>query len=287
MIVVRVVRRLIALFLIFSAMGLSLALLAPVARLWNSRRFHSGAIVQGHLRIMCRAIGLRIWWQGVKPLPQTFLMLANHASYFDVIALGSLCPLGFMAKSEVSSWPVIGFLARRGTAVFVDRECRRSRVEALYRAKRILESGESSLCIFPEGTTTASIRPSLNHWYDGNITLGRGGAFETLCLGLHYADHEGLAWIDDQQLLPHLLRSLKRPHIDLAINAQIFTRPEGISHRAMSHLAHKMICKLADSAAERSHSMRAVRISPASRASFPTSQPWMFSMEGLEKSQKD
>jgi len=283
----RVLSRLFLLLIWFGSMALSLALLAPVGRLVRAKRWQSARIIPWHLRAISHAIGLRIRWQGACPPSSTFLMLANHASYLDVIALGSLCPLGFMAKQEVSAWPLIGFLAKRGTAVFVDRECPGSRVRALFAAKRILRDQISSLCIFPEGTTTAAVRPSLKTWHRGNIALSDRGRIETLCVGLHYEDHASLAWIDDQGLLPHLVKVLARRKVELFINAQTLNVSEDVSPRAMSQLAHKTICRLSDSAAERAQYAKARHQWKSSPAHFFRSQPWMFSTLDIEKSQKD
>ena len=42
------------------------------------------------------------------------LFISNHLSYLDIPILGSRFPLRFVAKSEVKSWPLFGFLAKKG-----------------------------------------------------------------------------------------------------------------------------------------------------------------------------
>ena len=39
------------------------------------------------------------------------LFISNHLSYLDIPILGSKFPMRFVAKSEVESWPIFGFLA--------------------------------------------------------------------------------------------------------------------------------------------------------------------------------
>ena len=41
------------------------------------------------------------------------LLVANHISWLDILVLGAVEPLCFLAKREVGEWPLIGTLARR------------------------------------------------------------------------------------------------------------------------------------------------------------------------------
>ena len=49
------------------------------------------------------------------------LFISNHLSYLDIPILGSKFPIRFVAKSEVESWPVFGFLAKKGRSIFIRR----------------------------------------------------------------------------------------------------------------------------------------------------------------------
>ncbi len=61
-------------------------------------------------------------------LPQ--LLVANHVSWTDIPALGTLHSISFLAKREVAGWPIIATFARLQRTVFVDRESRKSIREA-------------------------------------------------------------------------------------------------------------------------------------------------------------
>ena len=80
------------------------------------------------------------------------LMVANHGSWQDIVFLGAATPVSFVAKKEVSEWPVMGTLARLGGTVFVDRERRRSANDTKNEMQERFESGDT-LVLFPEGTT--------------------------------------------------------------------------------------------------------------------------------------
>jgi 1-acyl-sn-glycerol-3-phosphate acyltransferase len=80
------------------------------------------------------------------------LVVSNHVSWLDLVALGAVQPLRMVAKSEVRVWPVIGPLARRAGTVFVDRE-RLSTLPRMVAAVSGALAGGAAIGAFPEGTT--------------------------------------------------------------------------------------------------------------------------------------
>ena len=61
------------------------------------------------------------------------LYVANHISWLDIFAVNVTTPARFVAKSEVSQWPVLGWLVQRSGTLFVRRAVRSDavRVNAL------------------------------------------------------------------------------------------------------------------------------------------------------------
>ena len=87
--------------------------LAPLQTLARRRGWRLQDRIQtGFCRAACRAIGLRVVVRGGLPAEGPRLVVANHVSWTDILALASLHPLIFLSKSEVESWPLLGFLAR-------------------------------------------------------------------------------------------------------------------------------------------------------------------------------
>jgi 1-acyl-sn-glycerol-3-phosphate acyltransferase len=97
----------------------------------------------------CRIFGLRRRVYGRLPEgPQ--LVAANHISWIDIPLLHSLAAMGFVAKAEISQWPLIGSMARVGGTVFHQRGNHDSASGvASAMAKRLDEGGR--VAIFPEG----------------------------------------------------------------------------------------------------------------------------------------
>ena len=86
------------------------------------------------------------------PMSDRGAMVANHSSWMDVFALNAAQCLYFVAKSEVESWAVIGWLARATGTVFIARKPSEAKAQQLVLEAR-LQAGHR-LAFFPEGTST-------------------------------------------------------------------------------------------------------------------------------------
>ena len=115
-------------------------------RRWRNRLSRLGA------RAVAWSMGMTIDVQGSPPEPP-FCLVANHLSYMDAVVLMAHIRGVMMAKSEVSSWPLIGTLSRRIGTVFIDRETARDVVRVNTMIASLLESGDG-IAFFPEGTTS-------------------------------------------------------------------------------------------------------------------------------------
>jgi 1-acyl-sn-glycerol-3-phosphate acyltransferase len=73
----------------------------------------------------------------------------NHVSSLDIVMMQALMPMRFLSKAELRSWPLIGWIARAISTVFVDRSDKDSR-EA---ARKALEQVNHfpPIVLFPEG----------------------------------------------------------------------------------------------------------------------------------------
>jgi 1-acyl-sn-glycerol-3-phosphate acyltransferase len=84
------------------------------------------------------------------------VFVSNHSSWLDVPVLGGQLEGCFVAKSEVSRWPVVGTIARMGRTAFVSRRRGATLVERDSMRGR-LTAGDN-LILFPEGTTSDGSR---------------------------------------------------------------------------------------------------------------------------------
>ena len=91
---------------------------------------------------------------GVGGRPVVFV--SNHSSWLDVPVLGGQLDGCFVAKSEVSRWPLIGTIARMGRTAFVSR--RRGATLCERDSMRGRLAAGDNLILFPEGATSDGSR---------------------------------------------------------------------------------------------------------------------------------
>ncbi|MEP6979382.1 MAG: lysophospholipid acyltransferase family protein [Nakamurella sp.] len=80
------------------------------------------------------------------------LVVANHTSWLDVLALAAGAPVVPVAKSEVTDWPIVGAVARQCGAVLLRRR-RFSDLPATVDRMAVLMRQGHRVQIFPEATT--------------------------------------------------------------------------------------------------------------------------------------
>ena len=104
------------------------------------------------LGLAAKVFGVKIKTFGT-PLEDKTLFVANHISWLDILIIGSLSPLHFLAKHEVKTMPIFGWLATRAGTLYIKRGKQDSASEATIEITNALEKKHNSL-VFAEGTTT-------------------------------------------------------------------------------------------------------------------------------------
>jgi 1-acyl-sn-glycerol-3-phosphate acyltransferase len=122
-------------------------------------------------RLFLRLSGIPFTVEGLERLPKTpCVVVANHASYIDAIAIAAALPpeFAFVIKKEMVRVPLAGLLLRRLGSQFVERFNRHQGASDARRVLRLAATGQS-LMFFPEGT------------FDETRQIGKflGGAFTT------------------------------------------------------------------------------------------------------------
>ena len=116
-------------------------------------------------RLLLRCSGADVVLENVEVIdperPQ--VLVANHTSWYDVLALMAYMPgrTLFVAKKELERVPIFGWAVGSCGHIFIDRKDRGRAVESLAVAREILEKESPTVIMFPEGTRskTGELQP--------------------------------------------------------------------------------------------------------------------------------
>ncbi len=184
-------------------------------------------------RAACAVIGVRITQIGERTRESPALILSNHASWLDIIVLGAIAPVVFVAKSEVADWPLFGWLAKLQRTVFVERE-RRHKTGDAARAMSDRLIGGDAVVLFPEGTSSDGIRilpfrsaliGSVHHAIGDSTHHDRVTVQPVSLAYVRYggvpvgrALRDKVAWYGDVDLVPHLLGVFSSGAVDVTVS---------------------------------------------------------------------
>lgn len=110
------------------------------------------ARVQAWARGMLERLGVELTLVGTPAQTGPMLIVSNHISWLDIVALHATCHCRFVSKADVKRWPLIGTLASGGGTLFVKRESRRDAMRVVHHMVEALNR-KDILAVFPEGTT--------------------------------------------------------------------------------------------------------------------------------------
>lgn len=101
---------------------------------------------------LLKVMGLELQVQG-RFRPGAKLIVANHISWLDIMAVHSVCPEArFVSKADVQAWPLVGRLVDAGGTLYIQREKRRDALRVVHEMAAALKAGDT-VAVFPEGTT--------------------------------------------------------------------------------------------------------------------------------------
>ncbi len=173
---------------------------------------------------------------------QGTLLVSNHISWLDIIVIGQFFPAYFVAKNDISGWPVIGFLARQSGTIFIRRGDKRHIRTTAEKMVWLLKQN-STIIAFPEGTTT-----------EGNEVLHfHASLFQPALLtrspiqpvALHYlgAAKDQAPFIGDDGFIPHLTKILAMDKIEVRFTILGVIDSSGKDRQTVSNEARDLIAE--------------------------------------------
>ena len=191
-----------------------------------------GFISSNYYRLLCKLMRIRICVTGAPVRDRAVLFVSNHVSWSDILVIGSLAPVAFVAKSEVRNWPLVGITAKIQRTVFVDRKRRHQTGDAIAEIAKRLEGGTSTV-LFAEGTSSdgnrvlpfrsalvGAIRDACRRSGDNRIVIQPMAICYTGVQGLPIGrQHMPLvAWYGDLDFMPHIRTFVKRGAVDAVVS---------------------------------------------------------------------
>ncbi|OWK30605.1 2-acyl-glycerophospho-ethanolamine acyltransferase [Sphingomonas mucosissima] len=133
-----------------AALVLALLLALPLHLLWRLLRLPS-PWPKWFLGSVARIIGARRRTIGA-PLRRDVVFVSNHLSWMDIPILAGRSGSAFVAKAELSTVPLVGWLCTLNGTIFVRREERMAVADQINALREALAEAWA-ITIFPEGTT--------------------------------------------------------------------------------------------------------------------------------------
>lgn len=221
----------IALALIFVGMAtlvlVPLQLVAMKTGLWRET-----VILRLWHRVVLRGLGIRVHMTGKPAAQRPLLIVANHISWTDIPVLGAIADVRFIAKADMQTWPLVGFLSSLQRTVYIERERRRKSGDQAGEIALRLVNGEA-MVLFAEGTTSDGnmMLPFKSTLFGAaTMAVAEGGAKEVAIqpVAIAYTRLHGMplgrrfrplaSWIGDQDLASHAYDLIASGAMDVEVH---------------------------------------------------------------------
>ncbi len=128
-----------------------LVVFVPMQFVWSQLRLPGWHLIPRWFHTLGTIfLGLKVTVMGKPSHGRPTLIVSNHISWTDIVAIGSVADVTFVAKQEVKKWFFVGFMASLQRSVFVDRNRRTDAKRTTTEMANIMAEGEAVL-LFAEG----------------------------------------------------------------------------------------------------------------------------------------
>jgi 1-acyl-sn-glycerol-3-phosphate acyltransferase len=171
-----------------------LYVLSHLPRIFSGRYYHYLSRVWCRIFVRALDVDLRLVHKNKQPLPEHYILIANHPSALEDFAVPALFDIYPLAKAGVRNWIVLGRISDYAGTVFVERGSANSRHAALQSLVDAVKAGKN-IVIFPEGGCKGSRIYEKFHTGAFDISLQTG--VPILPVFLQYVDQETFEWQDE------------------------------------------------------------------------------------------
>ncbi len=217
----------------------------------NKGRSKRDALKVHWLKRFSAIVNLHVTQEGELPESGT-LLVSNHISWLDIIVIGQYLPAYFVAKSDILSWPVIGYLSRQGGTIFIRRGDKKHIKATTEKMIWVLKQN-SNIIAFPEGTTTQGDQVLSFHASLFQPALLTKSAIQPVALQYQGVAKQHAPFIGDDDFIPHLIKMLSLDKIEARVCFMPVIKSSGRDRHSVGVEAREMIWKEVSSGTRMDH----------------------------------
>lgn len=175
--------------------------------------------------------------------PSGGLIVMNHISWLDIFVLNAVAPSRFVAKSEIATWPLVGYLCTKSGTLYIERAKKTAARTTNRRIAESLAQGDR-VALFPEGSTTYGDQLLRFHAALLQPAIAAGGSVHPVTL--QYVDPEGRrtiagSYVGEESLVDSVWRLLGARRVIARLQFGTPERAAGRHRRELADTLHAVI----------------------------------------------
>ncbi|MCK5396364.1 MAG: 1-acyl-sn-glycerol-3-phosphate acyltransferase [Gammaproteobacteria bacterium] len=175
-----------------------LYVLSHLPRSFSGRYYHFLSRYWCGVFVRALDVDLRLVHKNLQPLPEQYILIANHPSALEDFGIPALFDIYPLAKEGVRNWIVLGRISDYAGTIYVKRGDAQSRHEALQSLVDAVKAGKN-IVLFPEGGCKG--RRIYEKFHTGAFDISLQTGVPILPVFLHYVDQETFEWTNQSLLL--------------------------------------------------------------------------------------
>ena len=196
-------------------------------------------------RLLCAICGLRLISKGKKH-NNPVLIVANHVSWIDIPVIHSFKLAGFVAKAEISKWPILGWIVKSGETLFIARGKHESRKKVLQLIDARLNQGRS-IALFPEGKATDG--EYLAPFHRQLMQAAVETQVPIQAIAIKYINKDGsrnksIGFKEEETFIDNVFRILSLPSCTVELNFCDAIETKEMSARETARITHAQVAKV-------------------------------------------
>lgn len=223
---------------------LTLILVGPLGRKFNLRgESLRHCAIRWWSHGLMRIFGFTVQRFG-EPVPGAALVVANHLSWLDIELIHSQRAVEFVAKSEISRWPLIGWLARQAGTIYHRRGSTESLASVSQMMVERLRAG-AAVGVFPEGGTTDGSKVRVFHARIFQVAIEAEVPVQPVALRylLGADSNPRVPFLDGEGFFVNFWRLLGEPRMSAQVHFLPVIEPQADGRRRLAETARARIVR--------------------------------------------